>query len=654
MSRFAARTQQWDGEATLGATPEQDAQPDRRGLKVVSGEASPSGRPRSWSRTRAANGPSSSSGRRRAARRADRRRLEPQGPQDRVGELLNGTFRLERLIAEGGMGAVYEVSHTRLEQRFAVKFLDRAFAHDAEAYARFRREAETASNLKHSNLVQVFDFNTDLNGNPYLVMELVQAQTLHQRLAQRERLLPQEIITIIDAVCSALEACHETGVVHRDLKPSNIMVDLASKPSLVKVLDFGICKIKQSDDQGDAVTRDNTYLGTLNYMSPEQAMGQNTSVDLRTDIFTLGSILYEMLSGERAFPGDSMPQVLHAVVYEEPKPLKNIPPAVVAVVQKAMAKDRNERYASAGEMAKALRIAYRSLERKAADRSRNSSLAFAWVATVLLAVGGSYAMWGLSPSDASNAGVSSVRMMPSSRVVPLPAPTEAPIAEYRDDLIAGPAAMVAEAGSNLYRVDASGISFWSHPKAKPVTQVLSSAAVATALELSAGGKELLVGQADGTVSRWTADLSSRLSLYPGKNKAINALAGGSDYLAVATKGTIDLYNTLTGRKLKSFFVERAPSAMLMTDGDDHLLIVLERDKVQVIDVDRRSSLGRIDLGGPGVAAAMEVQKPGENPRFWVDFEQGDWRIRRHYGVEHDGHDHLRLTLIAQSRVSLKP
>lgn len=651
MSRFAARTRQWDGNTALGVGSEQESSDQDRGLTVVSGEMA--GRPRTWSRARAANGPAPSTGRRRAARRADRRRIAPQGPEDRVGELLNGTYRLERLIAEGGMGAVYEVSHTRLEQRFAVKFLDRNFAHDAEAYARFRREAETASNLHHANLVQVFDFNTDLNGNPYLVMELVQAQTLHEILGGRRSIEPQIVLDIVKAVCSALDACHEAGVVHRDLKPSNIMVDLSVEPIQVKVLDFGICKIKQNDEQGEAVTRDNTYLGTLNYMSPEQAMGQNTSVDRRTDIFTLGSILYELLARERAFPGDSMPQVLHAIVYEEPKSLRNVPAAVQAVVKKAMSKEREERYESAGEMASALRQAYRSLEKRAAQRSRNSSLATAWITTIALAVGGSYALWGLSARDATMGSThTSMRLVAPAPTKPVPKTVRVPVPSYDGELLAGPAAKVAELGSSLYRVDASGISFWSHPEATPTTQALSSAAKVTALSISSGGKELLVGQADGTVSRWSMDLSQRLSAYAGKGVGVVALAGGADYLAVATNDAIDLYNTLTGRKLKSFLVETPPEALLMTRGEDRLLIVLEREKVQVVNVDRRSSLGRIDLGGPGVAAGMESQKVGENPRFWVDFDQGAWRMRRRYSVEHDGLDQVRLTLVSQARVAL--
>ena len=243
----------------------------------------------------------------------------PETAEDRIGQVLSRTYRIEELIAVGGMGAVYRASHARLSQPFAVKFLDQVLAKESEAYGRFRQEAEIAAAINHNNVLQVFDFDIDEYGSPYMVMELLQGRTLDVILAEQGALNRREILAIFGPLCSALDACHAAGVVHRDLKPSNIMVCSQADGSVtVKLLDFGISKI--THDGNDGMTRDNIVMGTPNYMSPEQASGQNSDLDARADIFALGAILYEALCGRRAFDADGLPSCCTRSSTKSPSP----------------------------------------------------------------------------------------------------------------------------------------------------------------------------------------------------------------------------------------------------------------------------------------------------------------------------------------------
>jgi serine/threonine-protein kinase len=283
---------------------------------------------------------------------------------DRVGTVLHGTYRIDRLIATGGMGSVYEVVHLRLQQRFALKVLEHRAAGNDQAYARFRQEVEIAVSLNHASIVQVFDYNTDHVGNPYMVMELVDGITLGEFLdgvPQR----PRDLLRVFEPLCSALEAAHRVGVVHRDLKPSNVMVRrLPSGKLEIKLLDFGISKIR---DAGAQMTCDNVVMGTPNYMSPEQAAGHASSVNATTDIFALGTILYEMLSGTQAFSADSVHELLRRLVHEEPTPLSELRPQLSAelvdVVHRCLHKDPDQRFGSARELQLALRKAIRPAAR---------------------------------------------------------------------------------------------------------------------------------------------------------------------------------------------------------------------------------------------------------------------------------------------------
>jgi serine/threonine-protein kinase len=267
-----------------------------------------------------------------------------------VGSVIADTYTIEALLGRGGMGAVFLASHKRLAgKHVAIKILHTE-VDDADVVARFKREAEIAAKLNHPNIVGVIDYNVAPDGMPYLVLDYLEGETLAQRIA-RGPMPVDQVLSIVRQVGSALAAAHRAGIVHRDLKPQNVFlvpteVD-GREIEIAKVLDFGISKIRDSQT---VKTQDNTLLGTPQYMAPEQAMGQHANVDERTDVFALGAIVYEMLSGQPAFSGASIPEVVFKVVYEQPAPLAPLAaaasPAIVAAVMQAMAKPSEDRFAT--------------------------------------------------------------------------------------------------------------------------------------------------------------------------------------------------------------------------------------------------------------------------------------------------------------------
>ena len=260
-----------------------------------------------------------------------------------IGGVVAETYRVTHLLGRGGMGAVWAAEHLRLPGRqVAVKVLLAPGVASGEALARFRREAEIASRLGHPHIVQVLDFHTLPTGEPYIVLELLRGETLAQRL-QRGPLPTEEALTIARQVGSALQAAHRAGVVHRDLKPDNVFLCAPQEempgPN-VKVLDFGISKIRGSQT---VATQDAVLMGTPQYMAPEQALGKNTSIDARTDVFALGAIVYEMLGGAPAFGGSSLAEVVYKVVHAQPQPLAQLraglPLNILSAVDRALQKD---------------------------------------------------------------------------------------------------------------------------------------------------------------------------------------------------------------------------------------------------------------------------------------------------------------------------
>ncbi|HEX6263627.1 MAG TPA: Stk1 family PASTA domain-containing Ser/Thr kinase [Actinomycetota bacterium] len=265
--------------------------------------------------------------------------------------VLGNRYEIERVLGEGGMAKVFLGTDRVLGRTVAVKVLSPQYAEDQQFVARFRREAQAAAALNHPNIVSVFD--TGSTGNVhYIVMEYVEGRTLQDTLREESRLTPERSIEIGEAVAKALSAAHAKGLVHRDIKPGNIMI---TREGQVKVMDFGIARATTSD----TVTQTAAVLGTAAYLSPEQAQGE--TVDHRSDIYSMGVVLYEMLTGRQPFTGDSPVSIAYRHVTEEPIPPSRLNPDVResldAIVMKSMAKAPGDRYQSAQELIDDLRRA---------------------------------------------------------------------------------------------------------------------------------------------------------------------------------------------------------------------------------------------------------------------------------------------------------
>ena len=280
-----------------------------------------------------------------------------QVPGRGTGVVLSDSYIIGRRLGRGAMGEVYEAQHVRLPGHFAVKLLLPELQGNQEAFARFCREAEIMSQLRHPNIVQIFDFNVAPDARPYFVMEYLEGRDLQARLRDGPLTLPA-VTRIVDAVASALALAHAHGVVHRDLKPANIFLATVDGQTdeLVKVLDFGISKVRSAAAQ---ISHAVDLLGTPSYMAPEQARGQTDAIDGRTDQFALAAIAYRMLTGQEPFQGDDTAAVLYQVVHEEPQPLSLfLPPgwdtsALQAVLDRALAKQPERRFGGMMELARA-------------------------------------------------------------------------------------------------------------------------------------------------------------------------------------------------------------------------------------------------------------------------------------------------------------
>jgi serine/threonine protein kinase len=263
---------------------------------------------------------------------------------------LGGRYDIGDLLGRGGMAEVHIGRDARLGRAVAVKMLRPDLARDPSFQARFRREAHSAASLNHPAVVAVYDTGEDeYAGNPvpYIVMEYVEGSTLRDLLASGRRLMPERALEIVDGVLAALAYSHQHGIVHRDIKPANVML---TRSGDVKVMDFGIARAVA--DQSATMTATSAVIGTAQYLSPEQARGE--TVDSRSDLYSTGCLLYELLTGRPPFVGDSPVSVAYQHVGEEPVPPSSldpdVPPAVDAIVMRALTKDREDRYQNADEM----------------------------------------------------------------------------------------------------------------------------------------------------------------------------------------------------------------------------------------------------------------------------------------------------------------
>jgi serine/threonine-protein kinase len=269
-----------------------------------------------------------------------------------------GKYSIVRLIGAGGMGKVYEGVHAAIGKRAALKFIDRQSA-THEAVQRFQREAQAAGAIESAHIVEVFDVGETSDGRPYIVMELLRGEDLGHKIHRLGRLELPEALRIAAQVLRGLARAHEAGIVHRDLKPDNVfLVERDDDPAFVKILDFGVSKIqRRGGEAGSTITREGVVIGTPVYMSPEQAQAL-PDMDARTDLWSVGTILYECLTGRPPFSGATYEQVIVTICTKDADDVRlhnpEVPAGIAAVLKKAMARERDERFASARAMLDAL------------------------------------------------------------------------------------------------------------------------------------------------------------------------------------------------------------------------------------------------------------------------------------------------------------
>ncbi len=283
-------------------------------------------------------------------------RSEDAGAAVGVGTVIDETYEVVGLLGRGGMGAVWLARHRRVPKKVAIKVLNQSAAGDPQALARFRREAEIASRIGHPGIVEVLDFAMLPSGEPYLVLEHLEGESLAARLA-RAPLPVEDGLDVARQLGSALAAAHRQGVVHRDLKPENVFLVLRDRDGRlradVKVLDFGISKIQGSQTLR---TQEAVLVGTPQYMAPEQATGKNDQVDARSDQFALAAIVYEMVAGRPPWVAGSLAETLFQVVYEPTPPLDvpGLPARARAAIERGLAKVPAERFPDVGAFVEAL------------------------------------------------------------------------------------------------------------------------------------------------------------------------------------------------------------------------------------------------------------------------------------------------------------
>jgi serine/threonine-protein kinase len=274
-----------------------------------------------------------------------------------AGTMLEGKYRIERLLGAGGMGSVWIAEHTMLGRPVAVKVLDKAAAaKDATAVTRFMREAQTAARLRSDHIVDVLDVGRFDDGTPFLIMELLEGETLSSRIRRSVRMIPAEAGNLVDHLLDALGAAHTAGVIHRDVKPDNCFILQKSGRDHLKLLDFGISKVA-GDAREMRMTRTGVVMGTPYYMAPEQARGAK-EIDHRCDLYAAGAILYECVTGRVPFEAESVNELLFKIVLEPLIPpreiVPEIDPAFEHVILTAMAREAPNRYQTAQSFRDAL------------------------------------------------------------------------------------------------------------------------------------------------------------------------------------------------------------------------------------------------------------------------------------------------------------
>jgi serine/threonine-protein kinase len=410
--------------------------------------------------------------------------LQDDGVREAVpslGSVIADKYRIEELIARGGMGAVYMATHLVSGKRVALKWMLPALGQVPGAKERFEREACATARIDHPNVIDIYDVGSD-RGSVYLVMELLRGETLAEYLQRIPQVSAAEAVGLIMPALRGVAAAHSHHVIHRDLKPDNIFLCRSSdgEPREPRVLDFGISKVGSGGDDQLSLTRSGAVMGTPYYMSPEQVRGAN-QVDERGDIYAFGVILYEMLTGQRPFDAETYNQLILKIATEDPAPMTELNPHVdrrlVAVVERAMARDPAMRYSTIEELALALEpfangLLFRASTVRVQTPSDNSgehgslhpatyrppmrrSRSYMVLGIVLGGIGAGLGFWALANGSKPTAPAATARPAPPSVVIAQPEETVVNASSRPEPGAVSPAAEVlAPAGAASAPVEA--------------------------------------------------------------------------------------------------------------------------------------------------------------------------------------------------------
>jgi len=344
-------------------------------------------------------------------------RPDPMAPApavDLTGRILGGKFRVQRLLGEGGMGRVYLAEHVRIRRRSALKVLSPSLVGDPESIKRFDAEARNASRIAHPNVAAVYDFEETLDGLVYIVLEYIDGETLGAVIAREIWLDIPRAVRIARDTAAALQAAHDLGIVHRDLKPDNIMLTrTAAGEDFVKVVDFGISKAAEEAGSNSRVTRTGFVIGTPQYMSPEQLAGE--AVDARSDVYALGCVLYEAITGRRTFASATTAKPNR----RNRRAREGVPRALDAIIKRALSTEPEDRYHTAQEMQDALDHLLGALERKQRRSRHRITIRIGLGVVAAAAIGGAWVFLGQPGRLARDHEVAAVPLVAAT---PAPAP----------------------------------------------------------------------------------------------------------------------------------------------------------------------------------------------------------------------------------------